>query len=60
MLFRSAKTPEAIDEERRLLYVGITRARRKLSLTWAASGSSSGGFRPGQRQASRFLAELQR
>jgi DNA helicase-2/ATP-dependent DNA helicase PcrA len=56
-----AKTPEAVDEERRLLYVGITRARRKLSLTWAASGSNSGGgFRAGQRQASRFLAELQR
>jgi DNA helicase-2/ATP-dependent DNA helicase PcrA len=56
-----AKTEEAIDEERRLLYVGITRARRRLSLSWAATGSNSGGsFRPGQRQASRFLAELQR
>jgi DNA helicase-2/ATP-dependent DNA helicase PcrA len=56
-----AKTDEAVDEERRLLYVGITRARRKLSLSWAATGSNSGGsFRPGQRQASRFLAELQR
>jgi DNA helicase-2/ATP-dependent DNA helicase PcrA len=55
-----AKTEEAIDEERRLLYVGITRARRKLSLSWAATGSNSGGYRPGQRQASRFLAELQR
>jgi DNA helicase-2/ATP-dependent DNA helicase PcrA len=56
-----AKTEEAIDEERRLLYVGITRARRRLSLSWAATGTNSGGsFRPGQRQASRFLAELQR
>jgi DNA helicase-2/ATP-dependent DNA helicase PcrA len=55
-----AKTEEAIDEERRLLYVGVTRARRKLSLSWAATGTNSGGYRPGQRQASRFLAELQR
>jgi len=55
-----AKTDEAVDEERRLLYVGITRARRKLSLSWAATGTNSGGYRPGQRQASRFLAELQR
>ncbi|MCU1544822.1 MAG: ATP-dependent helicase [Microbacteriaceae bacterium] len=56
-----AKTEEAIDEERRLLYVGITRARRRLSLSWAATGTNTGGsFRPGQRQASRFLAELQR
>ena len=35
----------AIAEERRLLYVGITRARRHLALTWT-------------RRPSRFLAEL--
>ena len=35
----------AVSEERRLLYVGMTRARRHLALTWAG--------RP-----SRFLAEL--
>ena len=51
-----AKTPEAIDEERRLLYVGITRARKKLSLSWGAASPQ----RAGQRQPSRFLAELQR
>lgn len=48
-----AKGFEAIDEERRLLYVGITRARRTLALHWSAEGVRS---RP--REPSRFLAEL--
>lgn len=51
-----AKTPEATDEERRLLYVGITRARRRLHLSWARV--SAGGSARGERQPSRFLAEL--
>ncbi len=46
-----AKTPEAVEEERRLLYVGITRARRWLWLSYA--GSRTPGGRP--RRASRFL-----
>jgi DNA helicase-2/ATP-dependent DNA helicase PcrA len=51
-----ARTEEAIDEERRLLYVGVTRARKRLCLSWAAGSKS-----PGQsRTPSRFLAELQR
>jgi DNA helicase-2/ATP-dependent DNA helicase PcrA len=49
-----AKTDEAIDEERRLLYVGITRARKRLALSWAASGQG----RSGERVPSRFLEEL--
>ncbi|NEN06836.1 ATP-dependent helicase [Diaminobutyricibacter tongyongensis] len=48
-----AKTFEQVDEERRLLYVGITRARRRLHLSWA-----EGGQQRGPRQPSRFLAEL--
>ncbi|TMM08481.1 MAG: hypothetical protein E6F98_16335, partial [Actinobacteria bacterium] len=32
---RQAKTPEAVAEERRLLYVGLTRARRHLFVTWS-------------------------
>ncbi|SEA93153.1 ATP-dependent helicase [Leifsonia sp. 21MFCrub1.1] len=51
-----ASTFEQIDEERRLLYVGITRARRSLHLSWAARGNQPG--RPSLRQPSRFLAEL--
>lgn len=51
-----ATTEAAIDEERRLLYVGITRARRGLHLSWSASG----GQRSGQNVPSRFLAELAR
>lgn len=49
-----ARTPEAIDEERRLLYVGITRARSALHLSWAESSQQRGG----DRQPSRFLAEM--
>ena len=51
-----AKDAAAIDEERRLLYVGITRARRRLHLSWPQSGRSARG----DREPSRFLAELQR
>jgi ATP-dependent DNA helicase UvrD/PcrA len=39
------RVPARLAEERRLLYVGITRARRQLALTWAG-------------KPSRFLAEL--
>ncbi|WP_350349518.1 ATP-dependent helicase [Agromyces sp. G08B096] len=49
-----AKGLEAVDEERRLMYVGITRARRRLELSWARQ---AGGSR-GEREPSRFLREL--
>ncbi len=51
-----AKTPEAIDEERRLLYVGITRARKRLRLSWSATGLG----RSMRREPSRFLREIER
>ncbi|MCS5719097.1 ATP-dependent helicase [Herbiconiux sp. CPCC 205763] len=44
---------QGIDEERRLLYVGITRARRRLALSWAVAGSR----RSADRLPSRFLEE---
>ncbi len=46
---------DKIEEERRLLYVGITRARRRLALSWALS-RSAGGRR--HRRRSRFLYGL--
>jgi DNA helicase-2/ATP-dependent DNA helicase PcrA len=44
-----------IEEERRLLYVGVTRARRQLALSWALS-RAAGGRR--HRRRSRFLYGL--
>ncbi|MBI3025577.1 MAG: UvrD-helicase domain-containing protein [Candidatus Tectomicrobia bacterium] len=56
---RSAEEPEAFEEERRLLYVGMTRAKEHLVLAWARErrpegpGSGSWAARP-----SRFVAGL--
>ncbi|MGX6602317.1 ATP-dependent DNA helicase UvrD2 [Micromonosporaceae bacterium Da 78-11] len=51
-----AKTPEQLEEERRLLYVGVTRARQWL---WLSYGQSrSGGGRT--RRPCRFLPQLER
>src|SRR5215469_13788534 len=50
-----AQSAEAIEEERRLLYVGITRARERLHLSWSLA-RSAGGRRT--RKPSRFLTEL--
>ncbi|MET8974516.1 ATP-dependent DNA helicase UvrD2 [Streptomyces sp. NPDC004539] len=50
-----ARTDEQIEEERRLLYVGVTRARERLHVSWALARSPGG--RP-SRRPSRFLAGL--
>ncbi|MFD8737200.1 ATP-dependent DNA helicase UvrD2 [Streptomyces sp. NPDC059618] len=50
-----AKTEEQIEEERRLLYVGVTRARERLFVSWALARSPGG--RAGRRP-SRFLDGL--
>ncbi|HEV7206532.1 MAG TPA: UvrD-helicase domain-containing protein [Jatrophihabitans sp.] len=50
-----ATTPAQLAEEKRLLYVGITRAREQLALSWALARSP--GQRKGRR-ASRFLDGL--
>jgi DNA helicase-2/ATP-dependent DNA helicase PcrA len=55
---RQAKDDAAMTEERRLLYVGITRAKRHLALSWAQRRIGQGG-KPGRRQPSRFLTALE-
>ena len=54
---RQASEPDELAEERRLLYVGITRARRHLWLSWAASRIGATG-REGRRSRSRLLDGL--
>ncbi|MGQ0625158.1 MAG: ATP-dependent DNA helicase UvrD2 [Sporichthyaceae bacterium] len=50
-----AETPAEIEEERRLFYVGLTRAKDRLSLSWATARGSGGR---GARRPSRFLDGL--
>jgi DNA helicase-2/ATP-dependent DNA helicase PcrA len=54
---RQATEPEEIAEERRLLYVGLTRARVHLWISWAARRAGPTG-REGARKPSRFLDDL--
>ena len=51
-----ASTPAARDEERRLLHVALTRAERRLFMSWARARSFGG--RPVARAASPFIAGL--
>ncbi|WP_165865583.1 ATP-dependent DNA helicase UvrD2 [Vallicoccus soli] len=50
-----ADTPDAVEEERRLLYVGVTRAREHLALSWSLARTPGGR---GSRKPSRFLDGL--
>lgn len=54
---RQATTPAELAEERRLLYVGITRARRHVWLSWATARIGTSG-RETRRNRSRFLDGL--
>jgi DNA helicase-2/ATP-dependent DNA helicase PcrA len=53
---RSADDDETLEEERRLCYVGMTRARRQLVLTSAGRRRVFGEYRA--TEPSRFLAEI--
>ncbi|MFO8059207.1 MAG: 3'-5' exonuclease, partial [Bacillota bacterium] len=53
---RSMDNPEQLEEERRLCYVGMTRARDRLILTWADVRSLYG--QTSRTTSSRFLREI--
>lgn len=53
---RSFTSPSELEEERRLCYVGITRARKKLFISFAENRKTYGGL--ADRIPSRFIAEL--
>ena len=55
-LGRALETEDGLEEERRLFYVGLTRAKDKLYLTWARARRRGGEFRPGM--VSRFLESV--
>jgi ATP-dependent DNA helicase Rep len=53
---RESIEKDAIDEERRLMYVGLTRAQQTLHLSWCRRRKRAGG--PVDCVPSRFIAEL--
>jgi DNA helicase-2/ATP-dependent DNA helicase PcrA len=55
---RSFNSEAAMEEERRLCYVGMTRAEKRLYLTWARYRRRFGGSQPEISLPSRFLNEV--
>ena len=55
---RSIDSEAALEEERRLCYVGMTRAEKRLILTWARYRRRYGGGEQERSIASRFLGEV--
>jgi DNA helicase-2/ATP-dependent DNA helicase PcrA len=55
---RSMNSESALEEERRLCYVGMTRARKKLILTWAKYRRRFGGGEQERSTPSWFLSEV--
>jgi DNA helicase II / ATP-dependent DNA helicase PcrA len=55
---RSTDTPEKLEEERRLMYVGMTRAEKTLYVSWARTRRRFGGGPAEPSLPSRFLLEI--
>jgi len=54
---RSSETPEGLEEERRLFYVGVTRCKDELYLTYPDM-RLGGGYGEAMQRPSRFLREI--
>lgn len=54
---RSMETPEGLEEERRLFYVGVTRCKDELYLTYPDMRLGA-GYGEGLQRPSRFLSEI--
>jgi DNA helicase II / ATP-dependent DNA helicase PcrA len=55
---RSLNSEAAMEEERRLCYVGMTRAEKRLVMTWAKYRRRFGGGEQERSMKSRFLGEV--
>ncbi len=55
---RSVNSEDGVEEERRLVYVGMTRARKRLVLTWAKYRRRFGAAEQERSAASPFLSEV--
>ena len=55
---RSRDEPASLDEERRLLYVGVTRAKEILCLSWAKERRPDGAEKSWASRPSRFMEGL--
>ncbi len=55
---RSIHDPQELEEERRLFYVGITRAREKLYLTRSLTRSGFRGYNSYEGEPSRFIRNI--
>ncbi|MGH9640190.1 MAG: 3'-5' exonuclease, partial [Bryobacteraceae bacterium] len=55
---RSLNSEAAMEEERRLCYVGMTRSEKRLYVTWARFRRRFGGGQPEPCMPSRFLKEI--
>ena len=53
---RESVASGSVDEERRLMYVGMTRAQESLQLSWCRRRKRAGGWHDAER--SRFIGEL--